>query len=294
MPSRQLRGFNFGVTRASAPGEGPGKLATVTTQTTGTPSIVLGTAAAAGSASTAVRTDGTIAAFDTTVPTTSALADAAAVGSVAFAARRDHVHGRESFATPAIVLGTAAAAGSAATPVRSNSTIAAFDATVPVTQASADAAATGSAAFAARRDHKHGMPTLAPVATSGTASVATLEATTSTSYTNLATTGPAVTLSPGRTTDQVILFEVMATNNTLGAATLASVAIAGATATNGDALQLRQEVASDIETMFGHILAASVADGSTHTVKYRVNTGTGTYGQDVATKGRRITAYTLT
>lgn len=63
-----------------------------------------------------------------------------------------------TFATPAIVLGTAAAAGAATTVIRSDSTIAAFDATVPVTQAYSDAAATGSAAFAARRDHKHGMP----------------------------------------------------------------------------------------------------------------------------------------
>ena len=35
-----------------------------------------------------------------------------------------------------------------------------FDATVPVTLASADLAATGAAAVAARRDHVHGMPTL--------------------------------------------------------------------------------------------------------------------------------------
>lgn len=38
--------------------------------------------------------------------------------------------------------------------------IIAFDTTVPVTQASADVAATGSAASAARRDHRHGMPTI--------------------------------------------------------------------------------------------------------------------------------------
>lgn len=63
-----------------------------------------------------------------------------------------------SFATPAIVLGTAAAAGAAASVIRSDATIAAFDATVPVTQAYGDAAATGAAAVAARRDHVHGMP----------------------------------------------------------------------------------------------------------------------------------------
>ncbi len=63
-----------------------------------------------------------------------------------------------SFATPAIVLSTAAAAGAASTVIRSDSTIVAFDATVPVTQGYSDAAATGSAAVAARRDHVHGMP----------------------------------------------------------------------------------------------------------------------------------------
>ena len=63
-----------------------------------------------------------------------------------------------TFATPAIVLGTAAAGGAASTVIRSDSTIVAFDATVPTTAAFSDAAATGSAAIAARRDHRHGMP----------------------------------------------------------------------------------------------------------------------------------------
>ncbi len=67
-----------------------------------------------------------------------------------------------SFATPSIALGTAAAAGAASTVIRSDSTITAFDATVPVTQAFSDVAATGSVAFAARRDHRHGMPASPP------------------------------------------------------------------------------------------------------------------------------------
>ncbi len=63
-----------------------------------------------------------------------------------------------SYATPAVVLGSSAAAGAASTVIRSDSTIAAFDATSPSTQAFGDAAAVGTAAFAARRDHKHAMP----------------------------------------------------------------------------------------------------------------------------------------
>ena len=57
-----------------------------------------------------------------------------------------------AFATPAIVLGTAAAAGVATTLIRSDATIVAFDATVP---AALGTAAAGAAAVAARRDHVH-------------------------------------------------------------------------------------------------------------------------------------------
>lgn len=75
-----------------------------------TPAFVLGTAAAAGAATTVVRSDATIAAFDATAPTTSAIGDAAATGAVAKAARRDHVHGREalSTATPLVESGVGA------------------------------------------------------------------------------------------------------------------------------------------------------------------------------------------
>ena len=72
--------------------------------------------------------------------------------------------GVTGFATPAVVLGTAAAAGAATTVIRSDSTIIAFDATVPVTQAFGDVAATGSVAKVARRDHRHGMPAASPTA----------------------------------------------------------------------------------------------------------------------------------
>lgn len=86
----------------------------------------------------------------------SVVGDVAANGSAASVSHSDHVHGRESFATNAILLGTSAAAGAATTPFRSNDTIAAFDGTVPTSSAVADAAATGSINFAARRDHRHG------------------------------------------------------------------------------------------------------------------------------------------
>jgi hypothetical protein len=64
--------------------------------------------------------------------------------------------------TPAFTLGTTNSAGSAVTAVASNSTLLAFDATVPGA-AYAASAATGSAVVASRRDHTHSIPTtLAP------------------------------------------------------------------------------------------------------------------------------------
>jgi hypothetical protein len=126
----------------------------------GTPAVVLGTAAATGAASTFVATDATIVAFDATVPSTQAFGDAAATGSAVVASRRDHKHAMPanpapSFATPAIVLGSAAAAGAASTVIRSDGTIAAFDTTDPAATVPGNAAVVGSAAFAARRDHVH-------------------------------------------------------------------------------------------------------------------------------------------
>jgi hypothetical protein len=66
--------------------------------------------------------------------------------------------GSSVFASPAVVLSTSAASGSSGQAIQTDATIIAFDATVPSTQAFGDAAATGSAAVAARRDHKHAMP----------------------------------------------------------------------------------------------------------------------------------------
>ncbi len=121
--------------------------------------LLLKSTAANGSGASPLRADASIKAFDTTAPTTSAIGDLPAVGTVDFAARRDHVHGRERFDPPSIVLGLSATAGVSPYTIQSDSTIAAFDATSPTTQAFGDAAVVGTAAFAARRDHKHAMPT---------------------------------------------------------------------------------------------------------------------------------------
>jgi len=66
-----------------------------------------------------------------------------------------------AFATPSIALGTSAAAGSATTVIRSDSTIAAFDGTTPAAIVPGAPAVVGSNAFAPHSDHDHALdPTI--------------------------------------------------------------------------------------------------------------------------------------
>ena len=60
------------------------------------------------------------------------------------------------YATPSLTLGTANAAGSVASAIRSDSTLLVYDATIPATVTSG-ASTTGSASTSARRDHVHGI-----------------------------------------------------------------------------------------------------------------------------------------
>lgn len=71
-------------------------------------------------------------------------------------------HGTTGFATNTIALGTAAAAGAATSLIRSDATIAAFDATTPA--AVAIAGAVGAINLAARRDHAHAHGSLGTIA----------------------------------------------------------------------------------------------------------------------------------
>lgn len=70
---------------------------------------------------------------------------------------REALASTTSFATPTLAFGTTASTGTLDTVIRSDAGLAIFDTTVPA--AIAATAATGSAAFAARRDHVHLFPT---------------------------------------------------------------------------------------------------------------------------------------
>ena len=61
-----------------------------------------------------------------------------------------------TYTTPNLTLGTANAAGSVASAIRSDSTLLVYDATIPSTVTSG-ASTTGSASTSARRDHVHGI-----------------------------------------------------------------------------------------------------------------------------------------
>ena len=121
--------------------------------------------------------------------------------------------------------------------------------------------------------------------TRSTQDVATSETTTSTTYTDLATSGPAVTITPGRATDQLILMRAHFGNNNAATASFMSVAVAGVTAV--DANSIATILGNNDQAQSGHLMPLAVVDGCTHTAKYRVSGNTGTF------VSRRISAFTL-
>jgi len=87
-----------------------------------TPNLTLSTSNAAGAASSVIRSDATILAFDATAPVTIVPDATGAAGSASVAARRDHTHG-VACATPGSITPDASAAeGSATSFARSDHT----------------------------------------------------------------------------------------------------------------------------------------------------------------------------
>jgi hypothetical protein len=83
-----------------------------------------------------------------------------AVSGVSAIANKPTIPAGSSSGTPAVTLGTTNAMGNSGTFINSNATIAVFDTIAPTTQAFGDVAVVGTATVAARRDHKHAMPTV--------------------------------------------------------------------------------------------------------------------------------------
>jgi hypothetical protein len=123
------------------------------------------------------------------------------------------------------------------------------------------------------------IPASLPVVTSATSTVATSQTTTSTSFTDLSTVGPSVTLSTG--TKALVIVSSQFANNGAGAFTYTDFAISGATtrsATSDTALTFEQ--VSDTNRDLGASRANLVtvtAGSNTFTAKYRVTASTGTF-----------------
>jgi hypothetical protein len=124
------------------------------------PNLTLGTANAEGVATTSIRSDATILAFDATVPGTIVPDASAAAGSAAVAARRDHTHGIATAAAVTLTSTSTNTEGTGNNFARATHThaITFFDATTPAQLTPDIAASAGSASVAARRDHVHNVP----------------------------------------------------------------------------------------------------------------------------------------
>jgi uncharacterized protein YcgL (UPF0745 family) len=127
------------------------------------PAIALGQTAATGAAGSIIASDATIVAFDASAPAAMTFGQAAVTGAANYAARRDHVHAFPAdavpaFGTPAVVLGQTATAGVATSALRTDAGLPIFDASAPAGITFGSTVVTGSAAYAARRDHVHAFP----------------------------------------------------------------------------------------------------------------------------------------
>lgn len=109
--------------------------------------------------------------------------------------------------------------------------------------------------------------------------VNTSETTTSTSYTDLTTSGPAVTVTTG--TQALVFIASFTNNNTAGASTFAGVAVSGATSISAgdtwafiyDGHAASNSVRGCVVRHFDNLTAGS----NTFTMKYKVSSGTGTW-----------------
>lgn len=112
-----------------------------------------------------------------------------------------------------------------------------------------------------------------------TATVATSQSTSTTSYTNLATTGPQVTVTTG--TIAVALFTAAVSNTVANSATDTSVAVSGATsiaASDAWRTVLDGVTANQINRVAGfHVFTGLNPGSNTFTVQYKVGSNTGTW-----------------
>lgn len=130
-----------------------------------------------------------------------------------------------------------------------------------------------------------GANTIAERAISANA-IATQQSTTSTSYTNLATTGPAVTVTTGA--NAIAFISGLLSNNTSTAFALASIAVSGATtvaASDSNSLnwQPSSATSSGVRATAVAYYTSLTPGSNTFTMQYRASAGTATFQDRVLT-----------
>ena len=113
------------------------------------------------------------------------------------------------------------------------------------------------------------------------ATVAAVETTTSTSYTDLATVGPAVTVTISATGKALVILTADIGNSVSAAGTYMGTAVSGATTlAASDTTSLSESIAvvgPAIHISATYLFTGLTAGSNTFTAKYRVSTGTGTW-----------------
>jgi len=125
------------------------------------------------------------------------------------------------------------------------------------------------------------IPSRVVTLTQSSSDTTTSQTSTSASYTDLATTGPSITLSSGVTQNHWLTHSSWVKGSLSSVDCYSSIAIAGAGAQDVDGAQMVGNTTGATGTRI--ISATSIASGSTHTMKYKVGSGTGTWAE------RRIT-----
>ncbi len=119
----------------------------------------------------------------------------------------------------------------------------------------------------------------ASVPSNSAATVATAQTTSSTSYADLATVGPSVTMTTG--TKALVIVSAAIDNNTIGGQAITSAAVSGATtlaASDTRALINRTSTANyTMAASYSILLTGLTAGSNTFTMKYRVAAGTGAF-----------------
>jgi hypothetical protein len=111
------------------------------------------------------------------------------------------------------------------------------------------------------------------------ASVSTSQSTSSGSYVNLSTVGPAVTVTTG--TRALVIVSASIQNNSTNSSYV-GIAVTGATsiaATDDQALRTRDSSggAAEMQMSYAYLFTTLTAGSNTFTAKYRTNGGTSTY-----------------